>query len=335
MPSSNLPLDILDEVASYLRTKQLLSLCRVSKGVLPYSQRHLYRSIRLDNDQANRLMKHSSRHLMHTTSLHFVTTTSQDPIKTKQIVAFIRSFGRHDQLRSLALLHKGSSSDFFVFSVLQELISSLSNLNHLEIGITLQQKGADTCWHILQSEGATFTVDSFVATLLGKLENKPAIQHVDIAFHSSEKSRDLVLMRQIFNGLDVSKISSLTMQASEGDWALMHLQIAVIQSSTTSSIPKHIKNTLSQISAEKLQSFTLFVPTQKASEESQWRKFSMDESARTKFEISMVSGSLEYENIEFLVDTRSEDLWSWSLTREEKETSKNVNPKRAMFSMST
>ncbi|KAH8832379.1 hypothetical protein DL96DRAFT_1767300 [Flagelloscypha sp. PMI_526] len=229
MSSSDLPLEIWDEVSSYLHTKDLLPLCQVSKAVLPYPRRHLYRFLRVDRVIVSRIMKHSSRHILHTTCLHFILTTGLDELDTKDTVAFIRCFERHDQLRSLSLVLKGSDSDFFVYSALQDLFSSLSKLRRLDIGVTPLGRSKEFSKYLRTTlahpaiRGITFTVDPFVVKQLKRMKKKPIFREIDVVFQSQEHSNHEVL-GQILHHIDVSQLSCLTLRPLNDDGLSSFLQ---------------------------------------------------------------------------------------------------------------
>ncbi|KAH8832354.1 hypothetical protein DL96DRAFT_1581762 [Flagelloscypha sp. PMI_526] len=356
MSTPYLPLDVWDEVASYLDTKQLLSLCQVNKAILPYPQRHLYRSLRLDNVLANRLMKRSSHHIVYTTSLQLVLTTGQDATRTKQIIAFIQCCGQHNQLQSLAVVHKGSGTDPLVFPAIQELIYSLSNLKQLDIMATTLPKPGDYSTYLQHTlmhpalRGVTLTVDSYVVGLLEKLEKKPIVLGVDLShsYNVYEQANTLALLGRMFNSLDVSQLSCLTLPDTGNQLRsfletvqlpmLDQLSIHVhsISFSNLSYFVRSLSNTLAHLE---------IVSSPSINQDSQWealiqqirkftalRRVTICVEARTSM-TDHAQTHLKFENIGFFVDTRWEDLLSWSL-RDKYEKSNVSHFQRCRYSIS-
>ncbi|KAH8832248.1 hypothetical protein DL96DRAFT_1810934 [Flagelloscypha sp. PMI_526] len=134
--TASIPLDILDEVSRYLSKTEFCTISLVHSSILPYMQRRLYRSLRLNHLQIGLMMlsPSSSPHLVYTKELHiFMTRASY----TDQTVQLLECLGRHGQLRTLGVLSKRGafSANRKVPSAFQRLISSSPFLYALDIHI--------------------------------------------------------------------------------------------------------------------------------------------------------------------------------------------------------
>ncbi|KAH8832247.1 hypothetical protein DL96DRAFT_1581456 [Flagelloscypha sp. PMI_526] len=146
----SLPLDILDEISSYLSKSHLCTIAIVHSSILPYMRRRLYRSLRLNHAQIGLVMlsPSSSRHLVHTISLHIYITQAVYANQTVQLLECLR---RHGQLRTLGVAseHGAFSENPTVPSAFQDLTLSLPFLHALDICID-PNEGTTGYTHFLQ-----------------------------------------------------------------------------------------------------------------------------------------------------------------------------------------
>ncbi|KAH8832213.1 hypothetical protein DL96DRAFT_1676726, partial [Flagelloscypha sp. PMI_526] len=132
--ASPVPLDVLEEISGYLTPDMLVKFSVLDKTISSYIERRLYQCLRVNSQQADKIMSTSSHHLVHTTGLHITIATYP---KSTSIAEFIEFIARHGQLQFLTVVSKynafSADSKRMVAPALRTLLSSSPHLCGLDI----------------------------------------------------------------------------------------------------------------------------------------------------------------------------------------------------------